>query len=67
MTFERLQHRAVAAGHRAADAAAARIAARANVPPDVTIIKDGSDVIITAKHLRVRVITDPALRNFAHE
>jgi hypothetical protein len=63
----RTQAAGEAIGRRAAKAAAERIVRRARLPPDVEIAAHEGGITITGKRLRRRIITDPALRNFAHE
>ena len=67
MKLQRLEMRGEAIGRRAVNAVSVRIIRRAKLPPDVTITQTDGGVVIAAKRLRRRIITDPALRNFAHE
>ena len=67
MKLQRLEMRGGAIGRRAANAASERIIRRANLPPDVEITQTDGGLVIAANRLRRRIITDPALRNFAHE
>jgi hypothetical protein len=67
MKLQRTEARGNDIGRRAAASAAQRIVARANLPADVAIVASEGGVTITGKRLRRRIITDPAIRNFAHE
>ena len=67
MKLQRLEMRGGAIGRRAATSITERIIQRAKLPPDVEIAQTDGGVVIAANRLRRRIITDPALRNFAHE
>jgi hypothetical protein len=67
MKLQRTEARGNDIGRRAVLAATERIVRSASLPADVAIAASEGGVTITGKRLRRRIISDPALRNFAHE
>lgn len=61
-----LDARGVRVGARAAAAAAERIvrAAQGEVPGDVRVTREGSDIVLSGRNLRARSISDTRLRGF---
>jgi hypothetical protein len=65
MSLEPLLARAEPIGLQAAEHARDRILARAVLPDDVRAERINGGIALTGKRLRLRVITNLALRNFA--
>lgn len=61
--FGRLQQRADAAGRCAVEAATARLAAEAVLPPGVSASADADRVTFEGRGLKHRMLNDPRLRS----
>ncbi|MFC4291501.1 hypothetical protein ACFOWX_03635 [Sphingorhabdus arenilitoris] len=67
MSLDQLEKQAIASAEAAAHRVAIRIAADADLPPDVRAETRGGEIILSARNLRQRMIRDSRIRNFARK